>query len=94
MEFEWDENKNRQNQRKHGISFEEAQEIFFGIVFTSIDERYNYDEIREISIGAIQGVVIVTIAHTERNSKISLISARKATPKERKQYYEYLAQTT
>ncbi|AOY83203.1 MAG: BrnT family toxin [Moorea sp. SIO3I7] len=94
MEFEWDENKNRQNQRKHGISFEEAQEIFFGIVFTSIDERYDYDEIREISIGAIQGVVIVTVAHTERNSKIRLISARKATPKEKRKYYEYLAQTT
>jgi uncharacterized DUF497 family protein len=54
MEFEWDENKNRQNLNKHGISFEEAQEIFFGIVFTSIDERFDYDEIREISIGAIQ----------------------------------------
>jgi hypothetical protein len=94
MEFEWDETKNRLNQQKHGISFEEAQEIFYGIVFTSIDERFDYDEIREISIGAIQGVVIVTVAHTERNGKIRLISARKATPKERRQYYEYLAETT
>jgi uncharacterized DUF497 family protein len=94
MEFEWNENKNRQNLQKHGISFEEAQEIFYGIVFTSIDERFDYEEIREISIGAIQGVVIVTVAHTERNGKIRLISARKATPKERRQYYEYLAQTT
>ncbi|NET88021.1 MAG: BrnT family toxin [Kamptonema sp. SIO1D9] len=93
MEFEWDENKNRQNQQKHGISFEEAQEIFFGIVITLIDERYEDDEIREISIGAIQGVIIVTVAHTERNNKIRLISARKATPKERKKYNEYLAQT-
>ena len=92
MEFEWDENKNRQNQQKHGISFEEAQEIFFGIVFTSIDERFDYDEIREVSIGAIQEFVIVTVAHTERNGKIRLISARKATPKERRQYYEYLTQ--
>lgn len=94
MEFEWDENKNRQNKKKHGISFEEAQEIFLGIVFTSIDERFNYNEIREISIGAIQGFVIVTVIHTERNGKIRLISARKATPKERRQYYEYLTQTT
>lgn len=94
MEFEWDENKNRQNLQKHGISFEEAKEIFFGIIFTSVDNRYDYDEIREISIGMIQGVVIVTVAHTERNGKIRLISARKATPKERKQFYEYLAQTT
>jgi uncharacterized DUF497 family protein len=42
MEFEWDEHKNQQNQKKHGLSFEEAQEIFQGIVFTSIDERFYY----------------------------------------------------
>ncbi|MGB5594830.1 MAG: BrnT family toxin [Crocosphaera sp.] len=94
MKFEWDEKKNRQNQQKHGISFEEAKEIFSRIVFTAIDERFFHNEIREISIGTIQGVVIITVAHTERNSKIRLISARKATPKERRQFYEYLAQTT
>ncbi|AVH73392.1 BrnT family toxin [Nostoc sp. 'Lobaria pulmonaria (5183) cyanobiont'] len=94
MEFEWDKNKNQQNIHKHGISFEEATEIFDGVVFTSIDERYNYEEIREISIGSIQGVVIITVAHTDRNGKIRLISARKATPKERRTYYEYLAQST
>lgn len=80
--------------QKHGISFEEAKQIFDGVVFTSLDERFDYHEIREISIGAIKGIVIVTVAHTERNNKIRLISARKATPKERKQYYEYLTQTT
>jgi len=94
MKFEWNENKNQQNRQKHGISFEEAKEIFSGIVFTSVDRRFDYDEIREVSIGTIQGFVIVTVAHTERNGKTRLISARKATPKERRQYYEYLAQTT
>jgi uncharacterized protein len=94
MEFEWDENKNRHNKQKHGISFAEAQEIFNGIVFTAIDDRFDYTEIREISIGAIGGVVIVSVAHTERQGKIRLISARKATPKERRQYNEYLSQTT
>jgi uncharacterized DUF497 family protein len=94
MRFEWDENKNQQNRQKHGISFEEAKEIFSGIVFTSLDRRFDYDEIREVSIGTLQGFVIVTVAHTERNGKIRLISARKATPKERRQYYEYLAQAT
>ena len=59
MEFEWDEH----NQKKHGLSFEEAQEIFQGIVFTSIDERFDYDEeIREITIGAIQGIIVVTVS--------------------------------
>ena len=94
MEFEWDKSKNRQNKQKHGISFKEAQEIFNGIVFTAIDDRFDYGEIREISIGVIGGIVIVTVAHTERQGKIRLISARKATPKERRQYNEYLSQTT
>ena len=94
MKFEQDENKNQQNRQKHGISFEEAKEIFSGIVFTSLDRRFDYDEIREVSIGTIQGCVIVTVAHTGRNGKTRLISARKATPKERRQYYEYLTQTT
>ena len=86
--------KTDKNKQKHGISFEEAQEIFNGIVFTAIDNRFDYGEIREISIGAIRGVFIVTVAHTERLGKIRLISARKATPKERRKYYEYLRQTT
>ena len=94
MQFEWDENKNAQNLKKHGISFEEAQEIFDGIVFNAIDERFDYGEIREISIGAIQGVVIVTVAHTERNGVIRIISARKATRQEKNTYYDNLAQTT
>ena len=94
MKFEWDENKNQQNRQKHGISFEEAKEIFSSIVFTSVDRRFDYNEISEVSIGTIQGFVIVTVAHTERNGKTRLISARKATPKERRQYYEYLAQAT
>ncbi len=92
--FEQDENKNQQNIRKHGISFEEATEIFYGIVFTVIDERYNYGEIRQISTGAIQGIIIITVVHTERNGNIRIISARKATPKERKIYYDYLTRTT
>ncbi|MEC4802974.1 MAG: BrnT family toxin [Jaaginema sp. PMC 1079.18] len=92
--FEWDERKNQQNRKKHGISFEEAKEIFNGIVFTAFDERFDYEEDREISIGTIRNVVIVMVAHTERNGNIRLISARKATPKERKTYYEYITRTT
>jgi uncharacterized DUF497 family protein len=58
------------------------------------NQKFDYDEIREVSIGTLQGFVIVTVAHTERNGKLRLISARKATPKERRQYYEYLAETS
>jgi uncharacterized DUF497 family protein len=94
MKFEWDKNKNRQNKQKHGISFEEAKEIFNGIVFTVIDYRYESNELREISIGAIKSFVVVTVVHIERRGKIRLIYARKATPKERRQYDEYLRQAT
>ena len=93
MQFEWDENKNQLNQRKHGISFEEAKEIFFGTIFTSVSEKIDYGEIREISIGKIQNVLIVAVVHTDRNGKIRIISARKATPKERRKYNEYLSKS-
>ncbi|NDJ17359.1 BrnT family toxin [Myxacorys almedinensis] len=94
MLFEWDDDKDRQNFRKHGICFEEARAIFDGIVFTRLDERFDYGETREISIGAIQGVVIIVVVHTERNDVIRIISARLATRKERKEYYDYLTRET
>ena len=93
MQFEWDENKNQLNQRKHGMSFEEAKGIFFGTVFTSVSEKIDYGEIREISIGKIQSVLIVAVVHTDRNGKVRIISARKATPKERRKYNEYLSES-
>lgn len=93
MQFEWDKSKNQLNQKKHGISFDEAKEIFFGTVFTSVSEKIDYGEIREISIGKIQSVLIVAVVHTDRNGKVRIISARKATPKERRKYNEYLSES-
>lgn len=92
MQFEWDENKNQLNQQKHGISFEEAKEVFFSTVFTSVSEKIDYGEVREISIGTIQNILIVAVVHTDRNGKVRIISARKATPKERRKYNEYLSE--
>ena len=93
MQFEWDENKNQLNQQKHGIGFEEAKEIFYDTAFTSVSEKIDYGEIRELSIGRIQSVLIVAVVHTDRNGKVRIISARKATPKERRKYNEYLSQS-
>lgn len=89
MKFEWDESKNQENIRKHGISFERAKTIFDGVVLTKIDNRYDYEEVREISYGLMEGVVVVVVVHTERSGKIRLISARKATKKERRNFYVY-----
>ena len=67
--FEWDNEKNKSNLEKHGISFTEAIEIFNDPVFTVIDNRQEYGELREISIGMICFNVVLTVVHTDRNGK-------------------------
>ncbi|ARE80324.1 BrnT family toxin [Campylobacter helveticus] len=91
MKFEWDEEKNKTNQIKYGISFDVAREIFddpFTLSF--LDERFNYLEERWISIGQSKNDKIIVVAHLFYNEKgeeiIRIISARKATQKERKAY--------
>lgn len=91
--FEWDEAKNQLNLEKHGISFEEAAEIFNYPVFTRIDKRNNYGEIREISFGMIGLTLVLVVVHTDRNGKTRLISARKANKNERHIYHDYLKKT-
>jgi len=81
--FEWDEDKNAQNRAKHGISFEEAATIFEGPVLTKFDETH-YSEVREVSFGLLGGIIVACVVHTERDGRIRIISARKATPRERK----------
>jgi hypothetical protein len=87
--FEWDEHKNQENIRRHGISFERAKTIFDGIVHSEIDDRSEYGEVREKSIGLLEGVVVAVVIHTDRNGKIRIISARKADKQERMDYYAY-----
>ena len=96
MEFEWDEAKNRSNQDKHGISFEEAGEIFERPVLTWEDTRHDYRETRYISVGEIGDSVVVAlvVAHTPRGRKIRIISARRANARERKRYDAYLEKET
>ncbi len=91
--FEWDEVKNTENRRKHGISFPEAVEIFDGPVLTEADERFPYDEVREISFGLLGSIVVLCVAHTERYGRTRLISDRRATRNERRLFYAYLERT-
>ena len=88
MPFEWDEVKNQANIRKHGISFETAKRIFEGPVVTRIDRRKDYGEDRYISIGWVEPAALIVVAHTNRNGRIRLISARPASRKERQAYHE------
>lgn len=91
MKFEWDEQKNRTNIIKHGISFQEAIEIFKDPnLLTYKDNRFNYEETRELSIGQLflpkQPVIVILVVHTDRNGVTRIISARRASRKERKIY--------
>ncbi len=89
--FEWDPQKNAANIQKHGLSFEEAASIFSGPVLTGPDDSVG--EYREKSFGLLGGVVVVCVIHTERNGKLRIISARKATANERKYFDVYLKKT-
>lgn len=92
MQFEWDKNKNKINKSKHGISFETASLVFQDPFLVSIlDERHHYQEERWQSIGLIQEILIY-VAHTfgeDSNGEeiIRIISARKATTSEIRNYY-------
>ena len=90
--FEWDENKARQNRRKHKVSFEEAKTVFNDpLLITFPDEYHSGAEERFISIGTSSRILLVV--HTERwesggTTVLRIISARKATASERKVYEE------
>jgi uncharacterized DUF497 family protein len=89
IRFEWDETKNRANQRKHGVSFEEAQSVFFDDEALEFpDPDHSSDEDRFLLLGRSYRLRILVICHCFRVSEsvIRLISARKATPKERHTY--------
>lgn len=91
MKFEWNEAKNRANILKHGISFEEASEIFNDpMIVSKLDIRYEYGEERWFSIGATKKGMVTMVAHLYFDEKqepiIRIISARKATAKEAQAY--------
>jgi uncharacterized protein len=91
-EFEWDESKNQSNQLKHGVSFEEALELFSDDTETIdiFDDLHSDLEDRFISIGPIKRGIVLVI-WTERDADvIRIISARWATPREAQRYYNYL----
>lgn len=87
MHFEWDEEKRRKNLAKHGIDFADLEPLFNGAIITLLDDRYNYGEFRYITIGMLNGFVL-TVAHTETEEVIRIISARKAARYEEENYFK------
>ena len=87
LEFEWDEEKNLANIKKHGISFDVAKFVFNDENAIEIyDETHSVDEDRYIIIGIVNKVLYVV--YTVRNERIRVISARIANETERRLYYD------
>lgn len=91
IKFEWDENKNEINKRKHQISFEEAKTVFFDAEALVIDDpEHSEEEERFIILGFSLRANLLVVCHCYRASDtiIRIISARKATTAETRQYHE------
>ncbi len=89
MKFEWDEEKNKENIRKHGLDFADAWEIFDAPMLTNLDRREDYGEDRWIGIGFLKNFMVV-VTFTERVDVIRIISLRKALKHERTRFEEAL----
>ncbi|MFH7024762.1 MAG: BrnT family toxin [Heteroscytonema crispum UTEX LB 1556] len=90
MEFEWNENKRLANIRKHGIDFVDVEAVFEGDTVSIVDNRFDYGEERFITLGLLEGRVVVVV-HTERDNRIRIISVRKATKHEEINYFQQIA---
>ena len=89
IKFEWDENKNRVNQDKHGVSFDEAKTVFYDAEALVIDDpAHSEDEEHFIILGLskIANLLVVCHCYRETDTVIRIISARKATKTESKYY--------
>lgn len=91
MQFEWNETKNKRNQQKHQVSFEEAKEVFDDpLQIAKLDKRFSYFEERWITLGATKKQKLLVVANlffTEEGEEIiRIISARKANDREKRLY--------
>jgi len=89
MEFLWDARKDRTNQRKHGVGFREAATVFEDFLSTTFpDPDHSLSEERFLTVGESAIGRILVVAHTEHDEEIRIISARRASRREREFYEE------
>jgi uncharacterized DUF497 family protein len=87
MAYEWDENKAATNLSKHGVSFDEAKTVFDDPLYVDFyDPDHSLGEHRFILLGQSAKGRLLFVSYMERNGSIRLISAREATPSERRAY--------
>ena len=89
MTFSWDELKAAANLKKHGVDFREAATVFYDPLSTTFpDDAHSVSERRFVTVGLSALGRLLVVAHTDVNDTIRIISARDATPSERKFYEE------
>ena len=87
MEFEWDPEKAKRNYKKHKVSFEEAVTVFYDPLSTTFDDPdHSVEERRFITVGFSSHGRLLVISHSERGEAVRIISARRATQRERKRH--------
>lgn len=85
MTFDWDTKKRQTNIKKHGIDFSELKKVFEKPMLTRLDNREDYGETRWISLGDLNGKIVILV-YTETENNVRLISARRATKNEENIY--------
>jgi uncharacterized protein len=88
LRFTWDAEKNARNVRARKLAFEEASKIFDGPVAERVDDRFHYDEPRIHAIGMANGMLISVIYVDREPDERRIISAWRATPHDRRTYWE------
>jgi hypothetical protein len=88
MKIIWDPNKAKINFKKHGIRFSDAEMVLYDSFAMTLEEQIVANEQRYVTIGLDAVARIIAVVYTYRSDTIRLISARKATRRERKQYEE------
>ena len=89
LEFEWDDEKASSNVQKHGVEFHEAKTVFGDPqAETFFDPDHSENEVRFLTFGLSGSGRLLVVAHTDRNEKVRIISARQMTRRERKDHEE------
>jgi uncharacterized protein len=89
LEFEWHKAKAEANFRRHGVSFNLAKTVFEDpFAVERVDDREEHDEERFVIIGMAEAKVLLFVAYAEREERIRIISARRATQYEQDDYFQ------
>jgi uncharacterized DUF497 family protein len=89
LEFEWHKAKAKDNFRRHGVSFDLAKKVFQDpFAIDRLDDREEHGEVRFAIVGMAEGKVLLFVAYTEREERIRIISARRATQYEQDDYFQ------